>query len=202
MLKVGVIADTHIPDRAQDLHPGLIPALETAGVDLILHAGDICLPDVLTQLEKVAPVQAVRGNRDWFFQPSLPWILRYEWEGISVALVHGHGSLWQYSWDKVQYLFKGYQFYRYHNVVTGEAGSAQVVIFGHTHTPENRHVEGRLLFNPGSACHGVRRSVIPSFGILQFDNGQVNGEIRRLEGWKLTGGRWVEGVHGNKTRKK
>jgi len=193
MLIVGVVADTHIPDRARELHPALCPALQAAGVQMILHAGDICSPLVLAQLGQLAPVQAVRGNRDWFFQPPLPKILQLDWEGVTIALVHGHGSLWQYSWDKVQYLLKGYQFYRYHNIVAGEAGSAQVIVFGHTHTPENRTVEGRLLLNPGYACHGVRRSVQPSFGILRIHEGAVQGEIHPLEGWRLSAtGQWVE----------
>ena len=56
-MKIGVISDTH-----NFLDPQ-IPEL-FAGVSHILHAGDIGLPRVLTQLESIAPVTAVGGNTD------------------------------------------------------------------------------------------------------------------------------------------
>ncbi len=65
ILKVGVVADTHIPDRAAALHPGLLPALRAAGVGAILHAGDVSTHAVLEQLGEIAPVRVARGNRDW-----------------------------------------------------------------------------------------------------------------------------------------
>lgn len=71
-LTVGVVADTHIPDKARWLHPALIPALQRAGVQTILHCGDISAPRVVAMLEQVAPVVAVRGNRDWAFARVLP----------------------------------------------------------------------------------------------------------------------------------
>ncbi len=67
VIRVGVVADTHVPDRAIDIHPALIPQLKAAGVQRILHAGDVCAPSVLEQLGEIGPVTAVRGNRDWLF---------------------------------------------------------------------------------------------------------------------------------------
>ena len=63
--RLGVVADTHIPDRVRSLHPDLLPGLKAANAEVILHAGDICSPVVLAELSQVAPVVAVRGNRDW-----------------------------------------------------------------------------------------------------------------------------------------
>ncbi|MFZ3078594.1 MAG: metallophosphoesterase family protein, partial [Bellilinea sp.] len=71
--RLGVVADTHIPDRVRSLHPDLLPGLSAAKVEAILHAGDICSPAVLAVLSQVAPVVAVRGNRDWAFAGTLPW---------------------------------------------------------------------------------------------------------------------------------
>jgi hypothetical protein len=62
IVRIGVLADTHIPDRAKELHPDIIPIFQQHEVDRIIHAGDICVPSVLEQLTKVAPVDAVRGN--------------------------------------------------------------------------------------------------------------------------------------------
>src|SRR5512140_1331262 len=96
----GVVADTHIPDRAPGMHPQVSTALRQAGVSLILHAGDICTPRGLDELRKIAPVEAVRGNRDWSFIPALPLVRRLELGGVVVALMHGHGGFLNYLRDK------------------------------------------------------------------------------------------------------
>jgi Predicted phosphoesterase len=100
ILTVGVIADTHIPDRARELHPLIIPALLEAKVDLILHAGDISGRGVLEELGKVAPVIAVRGNRDWQFMNTLPLLQKVELANVPVVLMHGHGGYVNYLKDK------------------------------------------------------------------------------------------------------
>ena len=66
MVTLGVVTDSHVPDRMRALPDALWPAL--AGVDAILHAGDVCVPRVLAALEQVAPVYAVAGNRDIFLR--------------------------------------------------------------------------------------------------------------------------------------
>ena len=69
---------------------------------------------------------------------------------------------------------------------------ARVYLFGHTHHPVNRVVDGRLYFNPGSACSNfINQYSPPSFGVLHFtQDGQVQGEICPLEGWRMRRGRW------------
>jgi putative phosphoesterase len=79
---LGLISDTHglvRPDVASVF----------AGVDLILHAGDVGGEDVLFELASVAPVEAVRGNVD---PPGLRLPLRYtaEFERVTVTVTHGH----------------------------------------------------------------------------------------------------------------
>ncbi len=63
--KLGVVADTHVPDKAKTLNPQVLAILRQAEVSAILHAGDISSPGVLTALGEIAPVYAVLGNRDW-----------------------------------------------------------------------------------------------------------------------------------------
>ena len=65
MITLGVVADTHVPDRARQINPDLLRVLRQAQVQAILHAGDVCSQVVLDQLGQIAPVYAVRGNRDW-----------------------------------------------------------------------------------------------------------------------------------------
>ena len=194
-LTVGVIADTHIPDRVSELHPCIQPLFEEVGVSHILHAGDICSTQVIKQLSRVAPVTAVRGNRD-IMVPNLQMVEYVEVGGARIALVHGHGSLWKYLWDKWQFWFFGYQLKRYLPLLTRAAASAQAVVFGHTHHPELLMHEGRLLFNPGSASFGYLDRGLPSLGFLHIsDAGEVTGEIRILEGFQVEKRKWVKKIN-------
>ena len=59
---IGLISDTHIPDRRVKLPEKVLETFEN--VDLILHAGDITSQRVIDELEKSGPVIAVKGNRD------------------------------------------------------------------------------------------------------------------------------------------
>ncbi|WP_322507347.1 metallophosphoesterase family protein [Anaerolinea sp.] len=196
LITLGVVADTHVPDRVNALHPALIESLRVQGVQRILHAGDVCVPAVLDELEQVAPVSAARGNRDWMFTPALPWAVEMELGGARLALVHGQGSFLRYWWDKVLYVLQGYRFERYRNVVLRACPHADVIIYGHTHQAENRREGGRLFFNPGSASLGIIPGrVPPSFGVLRvYTGGRVEGEIHVLKGWKVQRGRWVREI--------
>jgi len=190
-LIVGVIADTHVPDRVKTLNPEILPAFMAAGVDLILHAGDISIPPVLKELETVAPVRAVRGNRDWYFMDKLPLKLDLDLAGVPITLMHGHGGIGNYLRDKLYYLRDGYQFERYRGKVAQLAPAARVVVFGHTHHAENRLVDGQLLFNPGSAHFGYLESLPPSIGFLRFyPGGEVVGEIYPLTRFSIRQGNW------------
>ena len=192
VLVVGVLADTHIPDRVNQLHPDIIPFFQSAKVQLILHAGDICAPGVIRQLEQVAPVKSVRGNRDWVFYRKLPISRELELAGVTVVLTHGHGNFINYWRDKWYYYAEGYRLERYHHYLTRTAPQARVIIFGHTHYAENFWSEGRLLFNPGSASMGWRPGKEPSIGLLRFfSDGQVKGEIIKLDSYRLKARHWI-----------
>lgn len=178
VLRVGVVADTHVPERTQRVPEELLFSLRGAGVNQIFHAGDICVPRVLEELSTIAPVIAIRGNRDMRFGDGLPPIRRMEIGGVKVALLHGSGTVWQYIKDQFAYITQGYRLERYIRLLDQEAGDAQVVIFGHTHRPVNEARGGRLYFNPGSACFSPPEGGNPSFGILSFEpGGNVFGEI-------------------------
>lgn len=180
-LTVAVVADTHVPDRFEQLHPHLLPALHSYHPDLILHAGDICIPEVLKTLTTVASVVAVRGNRDWAFQNTLPWQREFTLGGVTVALMHGHGSWRTYVLDKWQHLLNGYQLERYRQRLLNQSPNAQVIIFGHTHRPVAEWYQGRLFLNPGSAGTGVRPDYLPSFGILHIRSPeQIHATIHHL----------------------
>ena len=89
-MRIGVISDTHVPVRARAL-PGQVFRI-FAGVDLILHAGDLVTLDVLDELQAIAPVLAVHGNVDHpEVQERLPAVLRIEVGPSGVIKVESKG---------------------------------------------------------------------------------------------------------------
>jgi uncharacterized protein len=143
-----VISDTH-----GLLRPEALQALR--GSDHIIHAGDVGAPEILQQLAEIAPVTAIRGNVDkaaW--ARGLPETEVVELAGVSIYVLH----------DLAQLDLKP------------EAAGFRVVIYGHSHAPEQETRDGVLYFNPGSA--GPRRFRLPvTVGKLVISDGEVRGEI-------------------------
>ena len=150
IVSIGVISDTH-----GLLRPEAVEALQ--GSDFIIHAGDIGDPAILTELKRIAPLTAVRGNVDteaWAKQ--LPETATFETGGLKIFTLHNFEHL------------------RIH------PHKADIVIFGHSHKPHNDSQDGTLFFNPGSA--GPRRFTLPiSVGRLTIKNGLPQGEIILLK---------------------
>ncbi|MBA2287556.1 MAG: metallophosphoesterase family protein [Ktedonobacteraceae bacterium] len=159
---IGVISDTHIPH-----FKGLPEAIwqHFAGVELILHAGDLSLLAVVAELETIAPVVAVQGN--------------VEHEEVILALpikrevVVGNCRI-----GMVHILADASRRAR---AARQEFPTARCVVFGHSHIPYNQEHEGQLLFNPGSATDR-RRQPTCSIGRLYIDDeaDSVRGEIIAL----------------------
>ena len=191
LITVGVISDTHIPDRVDRVNPDILIGLQAAGVSRIFHAGDISMPQVLAELSKIAPVDAVRGNRDLVFGNSLPMVKVVELAGVRVAIMHGHGGWKNYFIDKLVYFQHGYILDRYLPVLLNTVPDAAVVIFGHTHYPENLQFSGRLVFNPGSASTSISRRLSPSYGLIRiYGSGKVEGEIISVKNYQIKNRRW------------
>jgi putative phosphoesterase len=151
---IGLVSDTH----------GLVrPELHTvlAGVELILHAGDVGGDGVLDELKLIAPVLAVYGNTDMPGDPRLAAAIDQTFDDVSVHVSHGHevGS------PAPEKLLARY--------------AAQVIVYGHTHRQLVSHAEGRLVVNPGAA--GARRfNLQPSVGLLRLEGDRVSVEIVEL----------------------
>lgn len=159
MRKVGVISDTHVPHFA-----GVPEAVweHFAGVELIIHAGDLSILRVLEQLETIAPVVAVQGNVEREEVVATLPIKREVMVGqCRIGIVHILG-------DAKHYVRTARQ----------EFPDARVVVFGHSHNPYNQEHAGQLLFNPGSA-NDRRRQPTCSIGMLSIDDDtqSVGGEI-------------------------
>ncbi len=178
MTTLGVLADTHIPDRAAELDPRVLERFAQARVAAIFHAGDVSVPGVLTALQAIAPVYAVRGNRDIFALRQLPLQVCLDFEGISIGMAHGHGTFSRYMVDKLHREVYGRLVERYVRRMLRTFPAADVIIFGHLHVPCNLHVDGKLLFNPGSTSYPYPRSEPATFGMLYLEQGEEpRGEI-------------------------
>jgi len=159
---------------------------------MILHAGDISMPSVLEELSRVAPVTAVRGNRDWRWSPKLPMEEKLEINGARLILLHGHGSWGHYFADKMDHTLRSYRLARYEKYLTKRFPEVDGYIFGHSHFPENNQAGGKLFFNPGSACLGGRRDILPSIGVMRIDaDGGIEAKIIPLYGFKIVNKEWV-----------
>ena len=148
MLRIGLISDTH-----GLLRPEVLGFLH--GSDHILHAGDICTPDILEQLAQLAPVTAVRGNNDrgaWADSLAASEILRFE--DVWVHMLHDLADL----------------------ALDPAGAGIQVLVCGHSHKPRVEQHAGALLVNPGSA--GPRRFKLPiAAGELLVDGAKASARI-------------------------
>ncbi len=155
MLTIGLISDTHGLVR-----PEVFAAL--AGVDLILHAGDVGPSDVLVELATIAPVRAVWGNTDAPGRTDLVERIDEMFEQVRVVVTHGH---------EVQNTTPP-------NLV-GAYMHADVIVYGHTHQQLITRAARRIVINPGAA--GPRRFKLqPSVGKLYIDGRKADVELISL----------------------
>nr|WP_288453046.1 metallophosphoesterase family protein [uncultured Pseudomonas sp.] len=151
-MKIGLIADTH-----GLLRPQALAALE--GVDHLIHAGDIGGPQILAELERIAPLSVVRGNNDGdAWADGIPEHLTLRFGAISLYVLHDLKQL----------------------AIDPKAEGIDVVIAGHSHKPLHDVRDGVLYLNPGSA--GPQRFKLPiGVAILHIDGGGVHAEMITLE---------------------
>ena len=148
--RVGVVSDTHCPEFLDRLPDRLFDVLR--GVDLILHAGDVGGPDTITALERIAPVDAIRGDHDQSMV-ALPTSREVTIEGRRIVVVHGNRSRWveepqTLMWTlSLGYLHPNASLPR---VLRRRIAGADAIIFGHTHRAHVETRDGTLLFNPGA----------------------------------------------------
>jgi uncharacterized protein len=160
-MDVLVLADTHIKRGSSRSLPPRVWEL-VGHADVILHAGDIVIAEVLDQLAGHAPVHAVVGNNDHELVGALPDTLEVELAGVRVGMVHDSGAA------------RGRE-----RRMARRFPVCDLVVFGHSHIPWDTVGEGgQLLFNPGSPTER-RRQPNRTAGILRLDAGQV--VERRIE---------------------
>ncbi|WP_286784744.1 MULTISPECIES: metallophosphoesterase family protein [Pseudomonas] len=151
-MKIGLISDTHGLLRDEALE-----ALKQC--DHLIHAGDIGNPGILVELERIAPLSAIRGNNDedqeW--AADIPERLLIRFGRVCVYVLHDLKAL---DLDPV-------------------AEGIDVVVSGHSHVPRQELRDGVLYVNPGSA--GPRRFKLPiGIAYLHIDGSAVSAELKTL----------------------
>ena len=176
--RIGLIADTHIPEARATLWPQVYDAF--AGVDRIFHGGDVHDLALLDELEKVAPVYCARGNGEDGsggrpIQPEDPRV-KYVWsmeiESLTVGLTH------------------------YVPVEDGPPGLTldkfvarywpekrpDVIVSGDSHTELIAEVDGILCVNPGSPTYPHNYDTqYGTIGFLELDDGKAGASV-----WLIT----------------
>jgi putative phosphoesterase len=175
--RIGLIADTHIPEARHELWPQAYDAFR--GVDAILHAGDIYDIGVIDELERIAPVWVARGNGD-DGSGGRPVVaddhrLREAWcvelGGLRIGITHvmpvpEMPPHWTVSTACERFF---------------PEQRPDVVIYGDTHVEAIDHVDGVLCVNPGSPTFPHNLEVqLGTIGFLDVEDGIASASIWRL----------------------
>ena len=176
--RVGLVSDTHIPEARRHLWPEVFDAF--AGVDLILHGGDIHELAVLDQLAEVAPVFSARGNGEDGSGSRTPAPedprLRHAWlldvGGVTVGLTHDlpvpevPPHLTVARWCERRF----------------GTTEVDVIVYGDTHVEAIDTVGGVLCVNPGSPTYPHNlQTRLGTVGFLDIEGGRARASI-----WQLT----------------
>ena len=167
MTRVGLISDTHMPERWKQLPDSVFTLF--ADVDVILHSGDVGELWVLDQLSELAPVVAVHGNDETDeAEAALPYLQTLSIAGHRLVLTHAHypdrkeemasrTDEWQPKFER------RIEFARIHG--------ASICIFGHTHIPMGFEQDGIWLINPGAIASGNpwQKQLIQTVAILELE---------------------------------
>ncbi len=160
---IGLLSDTHIhfPDHAKELPDQLKEVFR--GVDLILHAGDIYIPSVLDELERLAPVLAAQGDDDERDVTSDRRVKKKHIltiEGVTIWLIHE--GPWSWPLDSKE--------------------APDVIVFGHTHSSMLGNSKERvLLINPGSPTFPRYRLELGTVALLTVSSGIAEATIVQLQ---------------------
>lgn len=148
-MKIVVISDTHMPKKARHLPDRLLTDLEDC--DYIIHAGDWQTMELYKELQQFGPVIGVTGNVDG---PELNSLLKTKEilraGDFLIGIVHGHGT-GKTTEKRALESFKD--------------DMVDCIVYGHSHIPVLKEINGVIVFNPGSPTDKRRQQEF-SYGIL------------------------------------
>ncbi len=163
--KICCLADTHIPDRADNLEE-IIERIKEFDIDMIFHAGDLTSFEVYEKLNKLAKTYAVRGNMDYFYGlNNFPVKQKIEIGNFKFLLFHGSGIYPR--GDELQLYYK-----------TKEE-NCNIIVTGHTHKPTFKKFKDIYIINPGST--GDPRYYHGTFMIIYLEENELDYELILLD---------------------
>jgi putative phosphoesterase len=181
-MRIGLISDTHIPVAMKELWPQIYETFR--GVDLIMHGGDLMIPEVIDWLEEIAPVMAVQGNGDYTgWERSIPPTDSRLSESKVLTLDIGEGRRLRIG------LVHDFQLPEAPPLRTVEGqmehnfgGPVNVIVRGSTHRAEAITVKGVLIVNPGSPTFpNHMQTRLGTVGFLEIgDYGRVTPTLVQL----------------------
>jgi uncharacterized protein len=171
-MRIGLIADTHIPDIEEKIPVEIMQAFR--GVDLILHAGDVYSPSVLDDLECIAPVLVARGDDDVGEigidrRMKEKHILKIE--GQTIWLAHERPFALRFSDMPPSLVFPPLQ-YKY-GAEPKKEDHPDIFIFGHEHCTVIQQIENTLYVNPGSPTYLNYKRGLGTVAILDLNSGKT-----------------------------
>ena len=163
-MRLGLITDTHLPALIRQLDElGPECGAFLAGVDLILHAGDVTSPAVLDWLEQFAPVIVSRGNNDGFKDPRMQPVQYLEAEGWRIGMTH---DLAPETRPLAAIHHKRFE------------RPLDIMVAGHTHLERLRYEHGLLLLNSGSPIlPHHKESRLGTVGLLELSPTALHAQI-------------------------
>ena len=178
LMRIGLVSDTHVPETGPEIPPQVYAAFE--GVDMIFHAGDMHVNDVLDWLETVAPTIGARGNGDYPtpWNPNRPGLSEdprvkdshvVRVGHVSVGLIHGFPLPEEVPWRTIDELFAMYF-----------SQAVDVVVCGDTHVARIDRYENLLVVNPGSPTLPNQVSGLGTVGFLDIVGNQITPSILQL----------------------
>ncbi len=132
-MRILIIGDFHIPDRAKEIPQWIREYIEGINWDLVLCTGDLTGKEVLEYLETLGEVFCVKGNMDWLDLPDYQIVPIFG----KTLLLHSHQIRPRGDLEKLYNLAQRFR--------------VNAVVFGHTHRPLVKKYKGLLFINPGTA---------------------------------------------------
>jgi putative phosphoesterase len=162
-MRIGILSDTHLPNLIRDLDAlGPQSARFFAGVDLILHSGDLTSPMVLDWLEQFAPVLCTTGNTDPSADRRCRDRLILDVHGWRLGMIHSLRRGFR-PMAELQQLFPT---------------PVQIMVAGDTHREALEYREGVVLLNSGSPTFPQHKDLrLGTVGLLELAPGRLQAEI-------------------------
>jgi hypothetical protein len=165
-MRILVISDTHIPTESEKL-PVVIEQ-EARKCDCCLHCGDFVSYSVFESLSKLTKTYGVCGNMDEEeVRDKLPLKSIIKLDDVTLGLIHGRGN----PANILNYIRSEF---------SDDFDAVDIFVFGHSHNPLNKKIEGKFYFNPGSPTDNIF-APYRSYGILEINGKDIKGRVLKIE---------------------